>query len=188
MRLVFHGSLREYFPASVEMNSRTVADAIEGVSSQISNLPPHLTVEVVGFDTDEALFARTDVEEVHIVPAMFGGGGKFFGIILGGLMIAAALTLPGLGVALSAGLKSSLLVSGAIMVAQGVVGLFMKAPTISKADDPPASKYLGISQNTTASGTPITLACGRINLAGHWLSLQSDADKLAFGTFPASPT
>ncbi|WP_139375743.1 hypothetical protein [Sphingopyxis flava] len=165
-----------------------MADALEGVASQVTNLPPHLTVEVVGYDTDEALFAPSDVDEVHIVPSMYGGGGKFFGIILGGLMIAAAVVFaPAAGVFASA-LTSSLFVSGALMVVQGVVGLFMKAPTISKAEDPPASKYLGISQNTTAQGTPITLACGRINLSGHWLSLQSDADKLSFGVYPATPT
>lgn len=185
MKLIFHGSLREHFPASVEMNARTVADAIEGVSSQITDLPSHLMVEVVGFDSDEALFAQTDVDEVHIVPSMYGGGGKFFGIIVGALMVVAGVLLIASG---NVALGTSLLVSGALMVVQGVVALFMKAPTASKSNDPPASKYLGIAQNTTAQGTPVTLACGRINIAGHWLSLQSDADKLSFGTFPASPT
>lgn len=166
------------------MNARTVADAIQGISTQIPDLPQHLMVEVVGFDSDEALFSQTDVEEVHIVPSMYGGGGKFFGIILGALMVVAGILLLPTNPALGA----SLIVSGALMVVQGVVALFMKAPTASKSNDPPASKYLGIAQNTTAQGTPVTLACGRINIAGHWLSLQSDADKLSFGTFPASPT
>jgi len=184
MRLIFHGHLRDHFPASVEMNSRTVADAIEGISTQIPDLPKYLRVEVVGFDTEAALRAPTDVEEVHIIPAMFGGGGKFFNIILGGLMIASALLIPGIGTALS----TTLLVNGGLMIAAGVVSLFMKAPTASKSEDPPPSKYLGVTQNTTAQGTRITLACGRVLLAGHWLSLQSDADKLSFGIYPATPT
>ncbi|WOF44374.1 hypothetical protein KNJ79_05425 [Sphingopyxis indica] len=188
MRLIFHGHLRDYFPASVEMNCRTVADAIEGIASQTPNFPAELRVKVVGHDTEESLFSPTETEEVHIVPAMFGGGGKFFGIILGGLMIASAFLLPGIGIGLSAALKTSLIVSGAMMAVQGVVSLFMKAPTASKSEDPPPSKYLGVTQNTTAQGTRITLACGRVLLAGHWLSLQSDADKLSTGIYPANPT
>src|SRR3546814_3555627 len=93
------------------MNSRTVADAIEGIASQTPNLPEHLRVEIVGFDSEEALCARTDVQDVHIIPSAFGGGGKFFGIILGGLMIASAFLLPGIGIGLSAALKTSLIVS-----------------------------------------------------------------------------
>jgi len=188
MIIIFHGALRGYFGDRVEMHARSVAEALEGVFTQVTDHPKDLVVEAVGFPTEQALRSETDAEEVHVIPSMFGGGGKFGGIILGALTIAAAFVLPGLGVTLGAALKTSLIVSGAMMIAQGVVGLFMKAPTISKSEDPPPSKYLGITENTTAQGTHITLACGRVLLAGHWLTLQSDADKLAFGQFPASPT
>src|SRR3546814_4481378 len=82
-------------------------------------------------------------------------------------MIASAFLLPGIGIGLSAALKTSLIVSGALMAVQGVVALFQKAPTASKSDDPPPPKYLGVTKNTTAQGTRITLACGRVLLAGH---------------------
>lgn len=188
MIIIFHGALRGYFGERVEMRAKSVADALEGIFTQVTDHPKDLIVEAVGFPSEEALRADTDVDEVHVIPSLFGGGGKFGGIILGAITIAAAFALPGLGVALGAALKTSLIVSGALMIAQGIVGLFMKAPTLSKSEDPPPSKYLGVAENTTAQGTHITLACGRVLLAGQWLTLQSDADKLAFGQFPASPT
>jgi predicted phage tail protein len=74
------------------------------------------------------------------------------------------------------------------MVIAGISEFFMKAPTVSKSNDPPASKYLGINRNTTAVGTPIILAWGTVKLAGHWLSLQADANALVTTSFPTNPT
>mgnify|MGYP003520650349 CR=1 FL=1 len=187
MRLIFHGTLRDLYGPEATIKTAVPADALAGFFSQQPNHPRDMVVEVIDFDTEEKLRAETEVEEIHIVPSMFGGGGTFGKIVLGGLMIAAAVFLPGIGIALSAALKTTLIVSGAMMMLQGVMTLFMKAPTASKSEDPPPSKYLGQNQNTVASGTPITIACGRINLSGHWLSLQSDSDKLAFGTWPTNP-
>lgn len=182
MILIFHGSLREKFGERFELSSRTVADALEGFSTQMKDFPRDLAVEAVGFPTDKSLFEPTDQKEVHILPAMFGGGGKFTSFIIGAVLIVAGIVL------LPSALGTSLIVAGSTMILTGIVGLFMKAPSISKSEDPPASKYLGLNQNTTAAGTPITLAWGRIALGGHWLSLQSDADKLTQGVFPTNPT
>lgn len=165
------------------VQARTVADAIEGLSTQLPDWPRDLRIDVPGFDTDELLFAPTDLTEIHLVPAMFGGGGKFLNIIVGIALIGISF-IPGIGTALS----PILLSAGVGMLLGGVMALFMKAPSISKSNDPPASKYFGINDNTTESGTPITMAYGRINLFGHWLSLQSDADNLVIGTFPGTPT
>jgi hypothetical protein len=66
--------------------------------------------------------------------------------------------------------------------------LFMKAPKTDSEDNPEESKYLGLTQNTTASRTPMTLAWGRVKLFPHWLSLQSDSSLMAHGSFPVSPT
>lgn len=188
MRLVFHGRLKELYGDSFEMASTSVADAIEGFFSQQSNHPRDMVIEAIGFDTEGKLRAETDVEEVHLIPSMYGGGGKFFKIALGIALIAAAVFLPQLGVALSATLKTTMITMGAMLALQGVMALFLKAPSLSKSEDPPPSKYLGLNENTVDQGTPITVACGRVQVAGHWLSLQSDSDKLVFGNFPANPT
>lgn len=183
MQLIFHGELRKLYGPSVTMVVDTVAEAIEGFSRQQANWPRELRIAVVGFDTEEKLQTAADV--VHVMPAMAGGGGKFGQIILGAALVAAAF-IPGVN-AIAAGLKVALIVSGAVMIAQGVVGLFLKAPSLGKNADPDASKYLGINTNTTAVGTPIIMAWGRIAIAPHWLSLQSDSTNLSYGVFPANP-
>ena len=183
MKLVLHGVLRERYGTSVEIETDTVADAIEGFSRQADDFPQDLVIDAVGFDTLELLQQPTNQAEVHLVPAMFGGGGKFGSIIMGAALIGISF-IPGIGPALSA----SLMAAGIGMAVTGIVGLFMKAPSISKSNDPDASKYLGLNRNTTAIGTPITLAWGRIQVPGHWLSLQSDAQGLVHGTFPTNPT
>lgn len=184
MRLILHGELRRRYGTHFDFHARSVAEAIEGLSCQLHDWPRDLLIEVPGFASEELLRATTEVEEVHLVPAMFGGGavGR---IIVGIVLIVAAFVLAPI---LGATLTVALLATGISMTLGGIMALFMKAPSVSKSEDPPPSKYFGINENTADSGTPITLAYGRINLFGHWLSLQSDADKLVTGTWPTSPT
>lgn len=183
MKLNLHGELQRRYGDVFEIEARSVADAIEGLSRQLPEWPRDMLIDVVGFDTPELLRADTDVSEIHLVPGMFGGSavGR---ILVGIALIAVAVFVPGLGTTLA----SIILSMGVGLAMGGVMSLFMKAPSISKSEDPPASKYFGINSNTTESGTPITLAYGRINLFGHWLSLQADADNLVIGTFPETPT
>jgi predicted phage tail protein len=186
MKLILYGQLRDRYGESVEMEANNVFDALEGFTRQAPGFPRDLLVEVVGYDSEEKLRASTNAVEVHVVPAVHGGGGvaKFFNIIVGAVMVVVGIILlptnPALG--------TMLIISGATMALSGVVMLFLKAPTLSKSNDPAASKYLGINQNTTAIGTPILLAWGRIAMGGHYLSLQSDANKMVFGVFPETTT
>lgn len=179
MRLIFHGELRNRFGPDVVMHTDTVAEALEGFSRQV-DWPTELPVHVVGFDTPEKL--KDFALEVHVMPAMRGGGGKFGSIILGAITVVVGIAL------LATPFGVPLIVSGGLMIAQGIIGLFLKSPKIKGVDDPESSKYLAVNKNTTAVGTPIVMAWGRIDLAGHWLSLQSDSTNLSYGAFPASPS
>jgi predicted phage tail protein len=180
MKIILHGILRKKYGESYVIITDTAADAIEGLSRQLPDWPLNLHIEVPGFATDELLRTTTDAKEIHLVPAMFGGGGKFAGIILGAAMVVAGIIL----IATPFGIP--LIISGGTMMAMGVIQLFMKAPSVNKSNDPDASKYLGINKNTAEIGTFITLAWGHVKLYGHWVSLQSDADKLVHGVFPTS--
>lgn len=147
-----------------------------------------MMIEAVGFESEEKLFAPTDVQEVHLIPAMHGGGaiGK---LLLGVALIAVAIINPGLGgMILSQAGIGAVAGAGIGLVLGGVMQLFMKAPTISKSEDPAASKYLSSGKNTTAFGTPIIMAWGRVKLFPHWLSIQVNSNNMVYGTFPASPT
>lgn len=182
MKLVLHGSLRERYGKSIDFNTNVVADALEGFSRQMPDFPRDLVIEVVGFDSEAKLRDVTDAKEVHLIPAMFGGGGV--GRILLGIALIAVSFIPGIGQAI----QGAVLGAGIGMTLGGIMQLFMKAPTISKSNDPEASKYLGNGKNTTTIGTPIPMAWGRVKLSGHWLSIQVNSNQLVYGTFPASPT
>jgi predicted phage tail protein len=185
MRLIFHGILKDIVGPEARMEAATIAEAVEGFSRQHPAWPRDITIAIVGY-TEEARIRSESPDEVHIMPALRGGGGKFGSIILGAAVAAVGAALFFTGVGTAVGI--SLMVSGTLMMVQGVIGLFMKAPKMSQAENPEDSKYLGINRNTTAARTPITMAYGRVNLHPHWLSLQSDSNKLTHGRFPATTT
>lgn len=178
MRLIFHGELRKRFGEFFDIEATTIADAIDGFSRQVE-WPRDLPVSIIGYRTEESLQECPD--SVRLVPAARGGSGKFFNIVLGAAMIVAGVLIGGPWLA-------PLVISGSLMVLQGVVMMFMKAPKYNKSNDPDASKYVTLNKNTTVIGTPMTMAWGTIDLGGHWLSLQSDSNNLSYGVFPTNPT
>jgi predicted phage tail protein len=191
LKLILHGALKDKYGSSIDFNSPTVADALEGFSRQMPDFPTEMLVEAVGFDTPEKLQAPTDVKEVHLIPALFGGSG-IGKILVGALLIAIVIFQPAIGAllgsVLTSGASAAVLGAGISLVLSGVMQLFMKAPTTNKSNDPEASKYLGNNKNTTAINTPITQAWGVVKLSGQWLSIQANSNNMVYGTFPATPT
>lgn len=184
MQLILHGELARRYGRSFDMACDTVADAVNGIARQLPEWPRDMRITAVGFDSEEKLTTETDAKVVHIMPAMAGGGGRFGQIILGTVMFAVGAVLT-FAVPGAQQIGISLMISGGLMVIQGVIGLFLKAPDLNK-NEKDATKYLAVNRNTIAVGTPITMAWGTIDLAGHWLSLQSDSNNLAHGVFPAT--
>ncbi len=184
MKLVLHGILREQF-VECEIAAETVAEAIEGWSRQcgLTDLPltDRPVIDVVGFDTVELLTAKTEVTEIHLVPAMYGGKGGFGQILIGAALIGLSF-VPGIGTALSAGLMAA----GIGMAVGGALSFFMKAPSVGASNDPDASKYLGTKGNTTQIGTLIGKGYGRFPVSGQYMSIQVNSQDMVFGTFPAS--
>lgn len=190
MRLNFHGVLKEKFGESFEIEASSIADAIEGFSRQV-DWPTDMRVIVPGYETVEDLQGYCP-DEIDLMPAMNGGAGKWTNILLGAAMIGLAFVTGGASIVagslVTSAIGASMLVGGAMMILQGVVGLFMKAPEFKTSEDPEASKFVAANKNTVRVGTPVTLAYGRIRLGGHWLSLQSDSSNLSHGKFPETVT
>lgn len=188
MRIVLHGVLAEKFGREFEIATTVPADAIEGLSRQLPEWPRELLIDCIGFDTEEKLLASTDAAEIHLMPAMRGGGGKWAMIAIGVAMIALTF-VPGfqgiafLGLNITRGM---IFMMGASFLMAGISQMFLKAPTIGKSNDPPASNYFANNKNTTAYGTLITMAWGRIKLAGQWLSVQVDSSDLVTTSFPVT--
>jgi predicted phage tail protein len=181
MKVIFHGLLAEKYGREFEIQTDIPSEAVNGLARQLPDWDRDLAVEVIDYPTEELLRAPTDAKEIHVMPAMYGGGGTAKVIIGAVLFIAGAVMMfiPGLQI-YGMGLMSL----GASLMMAGISELSFKAPSVDKSNDPPPSKYLGINQNTTAIGTLIIMAWGRVKLAGHWLSLQSDSSDLVTTSFP----
>lgn len=182
MKVVLHGILKEMF-VECEIIADTVADVIEGWSRQcgLADIPltQRPTITVVDFEEAESLFQKTDVTEIHLIPAMFGGGGSFGQILIGAALIGASFLTGGT-------VAAALMAAGIGMVIGGVMSMFMKAPSVSASDDPDPSKYLGTKGNTTAIGTLIPKGFGRFPVSGQYMSLQVNSQDMVFGSFPAT--
>lgn len=179
------GPLAAKYP-TIKIAATTAAEAIEGWSRQ-ANLEGKPVLEVLGFDTKNALEAPTSVKRIEVWPAMFGGGsvGK---IVLGAALIAIAVWNPGIGgMILSQAGVGAVAGVGLGLVIGGVMQLFMKAPSLSKEEDPEASKYISAGRNTTAIGTIMGIGGGRMLIGGQYLSLQVNSSDLVSGSFPSTP-
>jgi predicted phage tail protein len=195
MKIKLHGIFAKDYPGEFEMKVKTVAEAIEGWSRQVGFYEDRMAADrpvarIVGFDTVESLEQETDVKEIHLIPAMLGGGGKWGTILVGAALIGLAF-VPGGQVGsflIGSALHTAVLSAGIGMVLTGAMGLFIKAPSVSKSSDPEASKYLGLSNNTTAIGTPIAICYGEVPVNGQVLALNVDSTDMISGAFPATPT
>lgn len=189
MLIKLHGIFAQDFGPEYRIEADTIGEAIEGLTRQLGfygdrPIEQRPTVRVLGVDDPKQLYEKTEQSEIHLVPAMIGGGGVGK-IIAGAALIAFAVFNP-LGIA-SALVLSAIMSVGATLVLSGAMQLFMKAPEISKGSaDPEASKYFGLSDNTVNIGTPIPIQYGRGPATGHVLALNVDAKDLIYGNFPTT--
>lgn len=191
MLIKLHGIFAERYGDEHYIEADTVAEAIEGFGRQV-NFYTELLLDdrplcrVVGFYTEESFYEKTEQKEIHLVPAMIGGG-PIARIVIGVNLIAASIlvnAIPGVGQVLSPILMSL----GISMILGGIMQLFSKAPTVNKDKDPEASKYLSFSDNTVEIGTVIPLQYGRGPATGHILAVNVDSDDMIVGNFPTTPT
>lgn len=189
MQIIFHGKFAEDYGKTHTIHAENVGKAMEGLTRQLGfyedkRLDERPVARIVGYDTIESLAECPD--EIHVVPAVMGGGG-LGKVLIGAALIGIAVINPGIGgmilsqvgVSIVAGLGVSLMLSG-------LTQMFAKAPTLSQESDPDASKYLGISTNTTRLGTLRSYAMGRIKItAPHLLALNVDSNNMVRGEFPA---
>lgn len=190
MKIILHGYLKDLYPHDIVLDASTVAEAINGMCKMTKAFNPKLgekrhTFQVVGFNSEESLFAPTDKEELHLVPMLFGGKSKggFIQIAIGVALIIASFYFPPAGLLGAEILTGSLAFSlGASLVLGGLLAILSPAPNIDLApiaQDPEASKFLGAPKNTVKIGTRIPLIYGEHMAFGHYLSFNIDAKSVA---------
>lgn len=190
MLIKLHGIFARDYGPEYEIEAETIADAVEGLTRQLKfyeHMPidERPVVRIAGVETEDDLYAKKEQKEIHLVPAMIGGGGGFGKILIGAALIGLAF-IPGLGTIASVTISSMLMTTGIGLVLSGAMQLFMKAPEVKNSADPKASKYMSLSDNTVAIGTPIAIQYGRGPATGHVLAINIDSSEMVYGTFPAT--
>lgn len=173
-RVHLHGAFAQFHDGPIEIVADTVWQAVEAVTNQVKGFLPDAIIgrkriQVAGFPTIESLHQPTDVEDIHIVPAMtFGKNGGLIQTIIGVTLIILAVVaqfIPG-----GQFLSTILAQIGITMIIGGILEMLTPAPKPNKQ-----SQYLPSNQNTVAIGTPIQLQYGWFKVAGQIMSLQIDA-------------
>lgn len=184
MKIIFHGKFAEDYGKEHVIQASSIAEALRGLTTQFNfygdkTVDKRPVASILGHNTIESLMECPD--EIHVVPAINGGKGVGK-ILIGAALIAVAIVaLPILGPQISAIIGSM----GVSMIFAGITELFVKAPSLSKSNDPDASKYLGLASNTVKLGTLRSYSMGRIKLtAPHLLALNVDSNDLMRGEFP----
>lgn len=178
MLITFHGQLAKDYGAEHRIEAGSIREALEALSRQLKiyahiPLDRRPVVRVAGHLTEESLEEKP--ERIHVLPAIIGGGGVAK-IVIGSLLIVAGVLIPGAQFLIGAGIG---------MVLGGLAQLFLKAPSLSSEDDPDASKYLGLGNNTTKLGTIRSYSMGRVKVSNpHVIAVNVDSNNLVKGEFP----
>jgi predicted phage tail protein len=184
-KIYLHGYLSGLCPSPVEIEAYTVADAIKilcastGKALQPNAVTGRHQIKVVGFETAESLYAPCSASDLHLVPNFAGGKSGGFQVILGVVIIAAAVVLSpftmGGSAVLGASMATSIALTGASMALGGLLQLVSPAPKLNALASSGASTgsaYLSASQNTVAIGTRIPVLVGRFPISGQYISFN----------------
>jgi len=178
MLITFHGKLAADYGPTHEIKAGSIREALDALSRQLgiySEIPldKRPVVRVAGHLTEQSL--EKNPEKIDVLPAIIGGGG-IAKIVIGSLLIVAGALIPGAQFLIGAGIG---------MVLGGLSQLFLKAPSLSQEDDPDASQYLGLGDNTTKLGTIRAYSMGRVKVVSpHVIAVNVDSNNIVKGEFP----
>jgi predicted phage tail protein len=194
VKVIPHGSLKGRYP-EMEIDGATAAEVIEGWSRQtdMADMPidKRPLIEVADFSSQGLLFDRLPegTTELHVAPAMFGGGGGVGRVILGAAVAVVGIVmvaLPGAGLTQMIGID--LIITGVGIAMGGVMQMMMRSPKMDSksSNDDEGSKYINGATNSTAIGTRIGYGGGRMRVGGQFLSLQVNSSDMVYGQFPST--
>lgn len=177
-KIILHGYLKELYPELIEVEADSIAEAVRSLAFipelQREDGQPH-SVRIEGVTSDIALYASSDMAEIHIHPMIGGAGGRngLMQVLLGIVLVAIAIQFP-----MVLGFSTeSLFMTGALMALGGVLQMLLPSPDKTEAGQ--SSKYLGASANTVQIGTRRPIIYGTRRWGGHYISFDVDAKEIA---------
>ena len=192
VKIYLHGHLRDKINKEyVEVEALTVYEALRALTSKYEKqLKAPLDigrwkVKVKDYDTKESWYVPIFTESLHIYPLFRTAKSSWTTVIVGSLMVAGALLLPGVGAlgigamvsasttvaGVSISAASIMFSTGMSLLMTGLMSSLFPAPDMSTSQGiDNNSKYLGSPGNTAAAGTRIPIGYGLYKVSGHFIS------------------
>jgi predicted phage tail protein len=166
-----------------------VATAAEAVRFLVTNWPElerhmadqHYRVRTAATDLGAEDLHNPMGQELRIIPVV-AGAGNVGRIILGVLLVAAAVFIPGLGIGLAGATVTQIGIVGASLVLTGLAGLLTPTPVLKAGDeqnDPRKSFSFSGIQNTSRPGLPVPVVYGEILVGSIVVSAGIDIVQVA---------
>lgn len=130
---------------------------------------------------EETYQAQRKLKSVRFTPTVEGAGGSGGRIIIGALMIAASVSMPGVSSMFGGMMGKFLFNAGASFLLGGVIQALSPQPQLnndtSSTDNGKGSAYFDGPVNTTAQGVPVPLIYGRVLAGSRTISAQLRIDE-----------
>lgn len=196
VKLYLHGHLKDKVQKDfVEVEATTLIDALRNFElkyRKVLKAPIDIgrwKIKVKGFEDKESWYVPLFMNEIHIYPEFRMGksqsSGAWIQIGVAVALVASAVILGpasfavmgfgGLGV-ISGSAATWLAFTGVAMMASGLLNLLFTQPTPDTVST--NSKYLGVAQNTTKSGTRIPFGYGLFKISGQILSYNISSSNI----------
>lgn len=196
VKLYLHGHLKDKVQKDfVEVEAITLIDALRNFElkyRKVLKAPIDIgrwKIRVKGFEDKESWYVPLFMNEIHIYPEFRMGksqsSGAWIQIGVAVALVASAVILGpasfavmgfgGLGV-ISGSAATWLAFTGVAMMASGLLNLLFTQPTPDTVST--NSKYLGVAQNTTKSGTRIPFGYGLFKISGQILSYNISSSNI----------
>lgn len=193
VKVLFHGMLKKICPDVYEVDVNTPAEAIRAVTNQfrdklIRRDGQRFVCSIKECPRDVDLNSCLRENEINIYPSFCAsGGGKgaspWAMVAIGALIVVAAVFLGpgGFAAAMTAAnwgaWSAGFALMGASMMVSGLTTALFgpNMDTAHSSNNPESSKAFGNSGNTTKIGTRIPIGYGRYKIAGHFLSINTNA-------------
>lgn len=196
VKLYLHGHLKDKVQKDfVEVEATTLIDALRNFELKYRKklkAPIDIgrwKIRVKGFEDKESWYVPLFMNEIHIYPEFRMGksqsSGAWVQIGIGLALVASAVILGpasfavmgfgGMGV-ISGSAATWLAFTGVAMMASGLLNLLFTQPTPDTVST--NSKYLGVAQNTTKSGTRIPFGYGLFKISGQILSYSISSSNI----------
>jgi predicted phage tail protein len=169
-KIKLYGQLAKFIGKRVlEADVATAAEAVRMLVANFPGLEQHMaeqhyrvTVGTYDLDLDE-IHDPVGQQEIKIMPVI-AGAGALGRILLGVLLVAAAITIPGLGLGLAGSVVTSVGLFGGSLILGGVAQLISPVPKVpqgSGSDNDPRKtfNFSGIQQ-TSRQGVPVPCVYG----------------------------